>query len=174
MKLFSRMLTRKPTEEEAMGKIDLDMDGDGEGRPGEPIADDTGRINPTRVRSSRTNMDADDPFASVDGDAISARDEEPEEAEGAGWADNPFAADADWEDDTDWDEDDFATDDEVEEPQPVRATDAAGVVGSVGSKSEGKDWETDDIQGRRAIARSRSPDRPAGCGSALYWSSHRH
>ncbi len=176
MKLFSRMLTRKPTEEEAMGNIDLDLDGNEDHRPGEAVADDSGRVNPTRVRSSRAHDEAYDPFSSGDAAPIGDLDEEPEEAEGAGWAENPFAADADWEDDTDWDDDGFGADlteedflkeevaeDEVAEASPI----PPGVVGSVGSKSEGKDWESDDAFGRRAIARSRIGSQVEGAEDRL-------
>ncbi len=167
MKLFSRMLTRKPTEEEAMGKIDLDMDDETNDRSSEPVADDTGQVNPTRVQTSRVRSAAQDPFASIESAPISERDEEPEEADGAGWGENPFAGDADWEDDTDWgdDDDDFGADSGVE-AAPAKDRGSA-VVGSVGSKSEGKDWENDDVFGRRAIARSRIGSQVEGAEDRL-------
>ena len=98
MRLFSKMLTRKPTEEEALGKIDFDADDDA---PRRAAADDTGEINPSRVRSSRAQSKTDDPFDAVSSEPITPRDEEPEEAEGAGWGANAFSDD-DWDDDDDW------------------------------------------------------------------------
>ena len=44
MKLFSKMLTRKPEPEEALEKIDLEMDVEPLRRRTEPVADDSGEI----------------------------------------------------------------------------------------------------------------------------------
>ena len=103
MRLFSRMLTRKPTEEETLGKVDLDMDVEPlRRRDDEPKADDSGEVNSSRLRSSRAQTDAASPFDAVASAPITPREEEPEETEGAGWGDNAFASDSDWEDDEDW------------------------------------------------------------------------
>lgn len=179
MKLFSRMLTRKPTEDEAMGKIDLDMDVEPLRRRDEPVADDTGEINPSRVKSSRTHSRAADPFGSITDRPISARAEEPEEVENAGWGDNAFAADEDWDDDEDWGEDEDLTaglDAGGESEQRIRSRTSSaqhaahedhGAPKVVRRSSQAKPWTDDDQFGRRAIARSRIGSQVEGAEDRL-------
>ena len=57
MKLFKNIMSRKPDADEAMGKMDLEMDVEPLRRRSEPLADDSGRVN-----SSRRTADFDDPL----------------------------------------------------------------------------------------------------------------
>ncbi|MEM9684208.1 MAG: hypothetical protein AAF942_13140, partial [Pseudomonadota bacterium] len=166
MKLFSRMLTRKPTEEEALGKVDLDMDVEPlRRRDGEADADDTGEINASRLKSSRAHTEAGSPFDAVAAAPITPREEEPEEAEGAGWGDNAFVADSDWDDDEDWGEDEDLT---------AGLDDVAAVEGEAEDHAEltaaakdGKGWSDDEVFGRRAVARSRIGSQVEGAEDRL-------
>jgi hypothetical protein len=168
MKLFSKILSKKPEPEPQAGKIDLEMDVEPLRRKSEVLADDTGAPN-----ASKLGAKADDPLFANPGKPIHARDEEPEEVEGAGWGAGSAWDDGDWDDDEDW------GDDELDEVQPVKAAsgenahlveDIRGAVGAaahveadhdrVPSKPRSKprsirpNWAQDEDFGRKAAARS--------------------
>ena len=106
MKILSRMMTRKPTSKEAAGQLDLPEDIETEGHPGAPMADDTGEVNLSRVRS-RALDEPVEPLA----------EEEPEVV-GQGWNDSDWD-DEDWDDDEDWGNED------LDENDPARTLSAS-------------------------------------------------
>ena len=134
MKLFKNIMSRKPDEEETIGKIDLDMDVEPLRRRSDPLADDTG--GPNGASRSRPN---DALFADPSKPSY-GREEEPEEVAGAGWGANAWGGD-EWDDDDDWGDDD------------LDETDGSPVSMS-GESAEPRDWAEDDDFGRKAIARS--------------------
>ena len=136
MKLFKNIMSRKPEPEETVGKIDLDMDVEPLRRKSEPL-DDTGRPNASKAG------DPSDPLYADPSQPSYNRNEEPEEAAGAGWG--SAWDDSDWDDDEDWGDD---TLDDIE-GGPAPAGMAAGRP-----NSQDRDWSMDADFGRRAIARS--------------------
>ncbi len=170
MKLFSKMLTRKPDPEEAMGKIDLDMDVEPLRRRSEAIADDTGEVNPSKATLDPSLPDpTEDLLLAKPSAPVHARDEEPEEAAGAGWGNNAWG-DESWDDDDDWGDEDLE-----EDPEEARALEekahlvgeireAMGAVSHVQPEerrisepraiSEPRSWANDEEFGRKALARN--------------------
>ena len=96
MKILSRMLSKKIDPE---NPAPTRMEPEEEARM--PEADDSGKVNPTRVRSVRP------PAADLDKPVV-AKAEEPEVA-GSGWGDSEWNDD-DWDDDDDWGDDDMDID----------------------------------------------------------------
>ena len=101
MKILSRMLTRKTTPSEGLGKSDLDEDLEPLRRRDNAVADDSGRANP-----SRPAQGASEPPLAVRSRPIRPKSEgidlprEPEpEVVAQGWDES------DW-DDEEWDDDD--------------------------------------------------------------------
>ena len=157
MKILSRMLSRKIDPEAPAPDFNLEED------TRMPEADDSGRINPSRVVRSRP-MDADPDQPVV------AKGEEPEVA-GSGWEDGAWD-DEDWDDDEEWGEEDEDLDlrrrtedkkqlvSEIRDamisvshvrPQSVEPAQASSAALPV----EGEDdWSDDDEFGRKALARS--------------------
>ncbi|MGI9390853.1 MAG: FHA domain-containing protein [Boseongicola sp.] len=165
MKLFSRMLSRKPDPESQVTKLDLDMDVEPLRRRDGPMADDSGEVNAT--------ASANDASAAKSDQSVEAYDEEPEEVAGAGWSENAWSED-DWDDDEDWGEDEL---EEADDAAETRANeDKAHLVGEIreavvsvshieedneqpaaprsSNTPESANWENDEQFGRRAIARS--------------------
>ncbi len=163
-------MTQKPDPEETMGKIDLDMDVEPLRRRDDPVADDSGKPNP----SSRFADENDEPLFADKTQPVHARSEEPEEAEGAGWGDGGWEDNDDWdEDDDDWGDDEF---DEAEAAAEAAAQeekahlvgeirDAVGAVSHIKPEderrisaprkiSEPQSWEDDEEFGRKALARN--------------------
>ncbi len=177
MKLFKNIMSRKPDPEEAVGKIDLEMDVEPLRRRSEPLADDTGRVN-----SSRRTSDFDDPLFADRSKPTYEREEEPEEVDGAGWG---AAA---WDDQDDWDDDDddWGDDDGFDangEDKTHLVSEIRGAVSSVSHVSpddEHEDngdarhtefpasrWSDDADFGRKAIARSQLGSQVDGAEDRL-------
>ena len=162
MKLFKNIMSRKPDADEAMGKMDLEMDVEPLRRRSEPLADDTGRMN-----SSRRTADFDDPLYADKSKPTYPRDEEPEEVEGAGWGATDWDDNDTWDDDDDWGDEDDA--DEGAD-KSVLVSEIRGAVSSMShvppeEEYDNEDdfgtdefpanrWSNDDEFGRKAIARS--------------------
>ena len=168
MKLFSKMLTRKPDPEETAAQLEMRAQAEEKIRRGEGTADDSGQVNGSVKSRSPEFADATKP--------IHSREEEPEEVEGAGWVDDGWS-DEDWDDEEDWGDEELSEDGYV---QPTASPDdksmlvdeirgAVGAVGRVTSEGqaqarrdliasqqdiEDSDWSNDEDFGRRAIARS--------------------
>ena len=153
MKILSRMLSKK-VDPEAPAATDLDM----EEAPRMPEADDSGQINPTRVKSVA-------PPAADLNQPVLPKEEEPEVA-GSGWGDASWDDD-DWDDDEDWGEDDMdielrrRTEDKKQLVSEIR--DAMTSVSHVRPESVepprpvsngGPDFSEDEEFGRKAKARS--------------------
>ena len=165
MKLFKNIMSRKPDPEEAVGKIDLEMDVEPLRRRSEPLADDSGRVN-----SSRRTSDFADPLYADRSKPTYERQEEPEEVEGAGWGATAWDDQDDWDDeDDDWGQDDdgFGADGEDKTHLVNEIRGAVSSVSHVSSDDEYEDedpanhtdfpssrWSDDADFGRKAIARS--------------------
>lgn len=162
MKLFKNIMSRKPDPEEAVGKIDLEMDVEPLRRRSEPLADDTGRVN-----SSRRTSDFNDPLFADRSKPSYERQEEPEEVDGAGWGAASWDDQDDWEDeDDDWGEDDgFDTNGEDKTHLVNEIRGAVSSVSHVAPDDDREDsathndfpssrWSDDADFGRKAIARS--------------------
>lgn len=174
MKILSRMLTRKPTPEEALGKIGLDEDLQALRHGEEGVADDSGKVNPARVtsRSSATSMDKRSRPSRPLSEDINPLPEPEPEVVAQGWDD------ADW-DDEDWDDDEDWGDEDLDEDDPARqlkaSQDKAHLVSEIREamvsvshvqpeerradtedkhSKEHNTWSDDEEFGRRAIARS--------------------
>ena len=178
MKLFKNIMSRKPDAEEAVGKIDLEMDVEPLRRRSEPL-DDAGRVN-----SSRRTSDFNDPLFANKSKPTYARDEEPEEVDGAGWGATAWDDQDDWEDedDDDWgeaeEEVDASADDKSYLVDEIRS--AASSVSHVAPEGENDDggatpnedfpasrWSNDAEFGRKAIARSQLGSQVAGSEDRL-------
>ncbi|NNJ67387.1 MAG: FHA domain-containing protein [Boseongicola sp.] len=162
MKLFKNIMSRKPDPEEAVGKIDLEMDVEPLRRRSDPLADDTGRVN-----SSRQTSDFNDPLFADRSKPSYEREEEPEEVDGAGWGATSWDDHDDWDDeDDDWGDDDGF--DANGEDKTHLVNEIRGAVSSVSHVSPDEDhedsathtefpssrWSDDAEFGRKAIARS--------------------
>ncbi len=174
MKILSRMLTRKPQPDAALGKIDLDEDLEPLRRADDAEADDVDMANP-----SRTNSEMDEPPFAVRSKPIRPKskpieplsDPEPEVV-AQGWDDTDWD-DEEWDDDDDWgnedlDENDPARELKASQDKAHLVSEIREAMGSVShvqpdekaSKSfEQSDgfsnrWSDDEEFGRRAIARS--------------------
>lgn len=177
MKLFKNIMSRKPDPEEAVGKIDLEMDVEPLRRRSEPLADDTGRVN-----SSRRTSDFNDPLFADRSKPTYGREEEPEEVDGAGWG---AAA---WDDQDDWDDedDDWGDDDGFDangEDKTHLVNEIRGAVNSVSHVSPDEEtedhgdakhtefpssrWSDDADFGRKAIARSQLGSQVDGAEDRL-------
>ena len=181
MKLFSKMLTRKPDPKDSVGKIELEMDVEPLRKRSEPVADDSGRMN----ASKRFADDNDPPAFARDDDELelSKGSEEPEEAAGAGWG-NAWN-DADWDDEDDWGDEELDDD-----PEEIRALEekkhlvgeireAVGAVSHIQPedkrrKSEPRRtsepnarWTNDEEFGRKGIARRQLGTRVDGSEDRL-------
>ncbi len=175
MKLFKNIMSRKPDADEAMGKMDLEMDVEPLRRRSEPLADDSGRVN-----SSRRTADFDDPLYADRSKPTYPRDEEPEEVEGAGWGATDWDEGDDWEDDDDWGEEDDAVD---SADKSVLVSEIRGAVSSMSHVAPeeayededdlGSDdfpasrWSNDEEFGRKAIARSQLGSQVDGAEDRL-------
>lgn len=174
MKILSRMLTRKPQSEPALGKIDLDEDLEPLRRKDGVHADDTGRPNPSRPTS-----EMDEPPLAVTSRPIRPKSQpveplaEPEpEVVAQGWNDTDWDDD-NWDDDDDWgnedlDEDDPARELKASQDKAHLVSEIREAMGSVShvqpDEKETKGaaagngfvnrWSDDEEFGRRAIARS--------------------
>ena len=162
MKLFKNIMSRKPEPEEAVGKIDFDMDVEPLCRRRDPVADDTGERNAAALGEDASTGEPhlDDPSL-LEG----VREEEPEEAAGAGWGDNAWEDD-DWDEDEDWGDDEFEEfDDNPNLKENIR--EAMGSMNHIEPDPEPEvkpkpvsyppgyeDWSNDEEFGRKAIARS--------------------
>ena len=178
MKLFKNIMSRKPDAEEALGKIDLEMDVEPLRRRSEPLADDTGRVN-----SSRRTSDFADPLMADRSKPTYERSEEPEEVAGAGWGDTAWDDQDDWEDDDDdWgDEGDELT--ATSEDKSHLVKDIRGAVDSMShlpaeddrddadesahSEFPASRWSNDADFGRKAIARSQMGSQVDGAEDRL-------
>lgn len=153
MKILSRMLSKK-VDPEAPAATEMDM----EDAPRMPEADDSGQVNPTRVRSAV-------PPAADLSQPVMPKEEEPEVA-GSGWGDASWDDD-DWDDDEDWGEDDMdielrrRTEDKKQLVSEIR--DAMTSVSHVRPESVepprpvsngSPDFSEDEEFGRKAKARS--------------------
>ncbi len=170
MKLFSKILSKKAAPKDPVGKIDLEMDVEPLHRRDEPTADDTGEVNAT---AASVDANSSDPLCADPAEPVHARDEEPEEVDGAGWGENAWGED-DWDDEEDWGDDELdAAEDAAEaKAQEEKAhlvgeiRDAVRVVSRIPSKDPHKvseqypepkprNWSGDKDFGRKAMARSR-------------------
>lgn len=157
MKILSRMLSKKINPGKVPVPPEHDVAAEASARQEQPLADDSGKVNPSRVVSRRT-VDAD-PAA-----PITPKAEEPEVA-ASGWAEDDWD-DENWDDDEDWGEEEFdmetrrRTADKKQLVSEIRdAMDAAKRVRSeppVESAADDSDadWSEDKEFGRKAIARS--------------------
>ena len=177
MKLFKNIMSRKPDAEEAVGKIDLEMDVEPLRRRSEPLADDTGRVN-----SSRTTSDFSDPLFADRSKPTYERQEEPEEVEGAGWGATAWDDQDDWDDDDDdWGEDDgFGAEGEDKTHLVNEIRGAVSSVSHVSADENYEDeteathnefpssrWSDDSEFGRKAIARSQLGSQVDGAEDRL-------
>lgn len=177
MKLFKNIMSRKPDPEEAVGKIDLEMDVEPLRRRSEPMADDTGRVN-----SSRRTSDFNDPLFADRSKPTYEREEEPEEVDGAGWGAAAWDDQDDWEDDDDdWGDDDgFDANGEDKTHLVNEIRGAVSSVSHVSPDEEKKDhddakhtefpssrWSDDADFGRKAIARSQLGSQVDGAEDRL-------
>jgi hypothetical protein len=168
------MLTRKATPSEGLDKRSLEEDLEPLRRKENAIADDSGRVNP-----SRSNAGANEPPLAVRSRPIRPKSEgidmpsEPEpEVVAQGWDDSDWD-DEDWDDDDDWGNEDLDLDDPARELKASQdkahlvdeIREAMGSVSHVQPdrpKSEAPSikeefinrWSDDEEFGRRAIARS--------------------
>lgn len=143
MKILSRMLSRKIDPEENPG---VDMQDDPMARLGEPTADDSGRVNSSKLPA------ADDPLYADPSKPIKPKDEEPEVA-GSGWND------ADWDDD-DWDDDEEWGDEDLDPAQRQKTQDKEMLVSEIREAM----GSVSPVQPQRPQSRTQSvrpPSRPA-------------
>ncbi len=176
MKLFKNIMSRKPDPDEAVGKIDLEMDVEPLRRRSEPLADDSGRMN-----SSRRTADFDDPLMADRSKPTYERSDEPEVVAGAGWGDTDWDDQDDWEDDDDdWGEDEDVLDaagaDKSHLVEEIRG--AVHSMSHVSSEDAADDdasdddfpasrWSNDAEFGRKAIARSQLGSQVDGAQDRL-------
>ncbi len=137
MKIFSKMLTRKPEPEERVADFDLE-DLEPLKRRIEASADDSGKVNPTR--RTATSRPTSTPLA--------AHEEEPDTL-ASGWGS------AEWDDD-DWDDDDDWGDDAFDAEERRRSKDKEHLVSEIrdAMNSVRPRFADDEPTGRRARARS--------------------
>lgn len=174
MKILSRMLTRKPQPEETLGSMNLDEDLEPLRRRDDRIADDSGRVNPSRPGSASADpsMPARSRPQRQTSEAIEPLAEEEPEVVAQGWDETDWD-DEDWDDDDDWGNEDLDPDDPARELKASQdkahlvseIREAMGSVSHVqpdepkGADAAGRDapssrWSEDEDFGRRAIARS--------------------
>lgn len=174
MKILSRMLTRKPQPEETLGKMNLDEDLEPLRRRDDRMADDSGRVNPSRPGSV-----SDEPPMAVrsrpirpKSEAIEPLPEEEPEVAAKGWDETDWD-DEDWDDDDDWGNEDLDPDDPARELKATQdkahlVSEIREAMGSVShvqpeepksgaasaATAPANRWSDDEEFGRRAIARS--------------------
>lgn len=178
MKLFSKIMSRKPDPKETLANMDLDMDGESPVMPSEPTADDSGDVN-----ASATRENSRDPLMADPDQPIYPREEEPEEVAGAGWGDSAW--EEDWDDDEDWGDEELD-----EEPAAASAQkdkehlvdeirEAMGAVSHIEPDDAPEasqprertrsipNWSDDEEFGRKAIARNHLGGRLDGAEDRL-------
>ena len=175
MKILSRMLTRKPQPDETVGKFDLDEELEPLRRKSEGVADDSGKVNPTRVTSQASGLSrpvSTRPRSRPSTESIEPLPEPEPEVVAQDWDDIDWD-DEDWDDDEDWGDDDLAENDPARELKASQ--DKAHLVSEIRdamvsvshvqpeekaagdgrrTSEERNRWSDDEEFGRRAIARS--------------------
>lgn len=174
MKILSRMLTRKSQPEETLGSMNLDEDLEPLRRRDDRMADDSGRVNPSRPGS----MSEEPPLAvrsrpiRPKSETIEPLAEEEPEVAAKGWDETEWD-DEDWDDEDDWGNEDLDEDDPARQLKASQdkahlvseIREAMGSVGHVQPEDPSNDdlpaadafsnrWSDDEEFGRRAIARS--------------------
>lgn len=112
MKILSRMLSRKPSPDESIGKIDFD-ELENERRKEQATADDSGSTN--------ASVGAEMPDLADPTKPVLNKSEEPDDG-ASGWADSDWDDD-DWDDDDDWGAED--------DPDRVMTTDREHLVSEI-------------------------------------------